>query len=521
MALPLQKTRALCEKLAHNVESVTKNLMIMPIVHCQDEREDAISSARRNIEDTTIDSEIIKVFKNSKRFEKSQFLGLAYANTKKWFGFKKSSKYVSIFTINADDLGDEKTLVETFFSFVSHTLDLITLIEDDSPNNKIRRNNSGSLFLPKNDINRTKANLRADVFSALMVSMLRKDIEEAKSLALRRANEAMESIKHHKPEDYPFFMAMEATEYISAKLYENRPAPSKRIEFARQLTIDLTMTFDDELVHQWRHFTIPAQDMAWRNREKKDIICAALNTSDDAYVRSIAYSISELTDIPPAKLKDIQGIHNAFTDNEVNERAHNKAADDIFEEILGRCLEKESSRALRDIANDQNLALLKGQVRGWCAAALQCAARAFDNAKSSGVYPAQAARLEFETGRENVDWETIKKMGNIILQQNRNGDVVTLSGLVSQYQGHPELITIIDSLNETVHSSEYKEKLENGSGYTPKTPSLQVAPSFGQNAKPKVAEQSPAPVPAPSMGLGSSSTHPPQKQFVEEETAAH
>jgi hypothetical protein len=237
--------------------------------------------------------------------------------------------------------------------------------------------------------------------------------------------------------------------------------PRKRlIPAALQAAHELGKTFDDILLRQWLGFSQPAQDMAWRGFEKDEILSAAINTSQNTYVRAAGYLISEVTAIPPASIFDINESYSPFADDRFNERLHQKLVDKIFEDVIAEGLKRNSSDPFFETAERQNQELTEGRVVGWCAAALQAAARGFDTALVNGTPPAVAARREFETEKEKTAWDGLKQLGKAITKQTRSGQPVTMSALTDMMKDDSSTAAIRKSVQATIKTPGYQLRLD-------------------------------------------------------------
>jgi hypothetical protein len=278
------------------------------------------------------------------------------------------------------------------------------------------------------------------------------------------------------------------------------------------MSLDVGRAFDQHNIQQWWDFSIPAQDMAWRGFTKSEILGAAVNTSNDPFVRSIGYLIHEVTEIEPDTAASLEHTYNAFMDPEVNMKLHREMVDTVFEEAISNTDgdDGDTGRALRDAANKQNEDLTEGRILGWCANALQDAAKAVEKALATGASPIQAARMQFEGNRHLPEWKDLKNLGDKIVDQRKEGIAVTLGHIAEICHNHPSFAPVLNSLKITMNDPSYVQELTaaNDLAMAPKGPALEPnapapkgpAPKGLENA-PKASELAPnAPIPAPSLG---------------------
>ena len=135
--------------------------------------------------------------------------------------------------------------------------------------------------------------------------------------------------------------------------------------------------------------------------------------------------------------------------------------DTIFEDAVLKGVEESSSRALLNAANKQNESLTEGRILGWCANALQDAAKAFERALLNGASPGQAARMHFEGNRADLaSWETLKDLGDKVVDQRKQGFAVTMGHIAEICHNHPSFAPVLDSMKITMNDPAYIQKLE-------------------------------------------------------------
>jgi len=277
------------------------------------------------------------------------------------------------------------------------------------------------------------------------------------------------------------------------------------LKTARHISLDVGHAFDEHNIQQWWDFSIPAQDMAWRGFKKEEILGAAVNTSDNPFVRSIGYLIQEVTNIEPVSAASLEHSYNAFVDPDKIMKLHREMVDTIFEEAVSQGLDESSSRALLNAANKQNEDLTEGRILGWCANALQDAARAFERALLNGSNPDQAARMHFEGNKaDTASWDTLKELGKNIVDQRRQGIAVTMGHVAEICHNHPAFAPVLDSLKITMSDPSYIQKLQaaNDLAMKPAAPAPRGPAPTAPGPKgpaPKAPELTAAPImPAPS-----------------------
>jgi hypothetical protein len=239
--------------------------------------------------------------------------------------------------------------------------------------------------------------------------------------------------------------------------------------------------------------------MAFRNMPPEMILGCAVFTSEDAFVRATAHLVEETSGIEPLAGMKLQGSYNAYINQQQNQLLHRELMEKTFEEAIARGVLEESGQPLIVAANEQNENLAEGNILGWCAHALQAAARAFDGALSTGVSPAQAARLEFEVTKDSAAWDTLKKIGETVVDKKRQGFAVTMGSLAEICNSNPAFSPLLGSISVTMKDPSYIAKLQAANDLS--------VPSLGPRTQtPKIQPAVPSytgPAPsAPGLGLG-------------------
>ena len=161
-------------------------------------------------------------------------------------------------------------------------------------------------------------------------------------------------------------------------------------------------------------------------------------------------------------------------------------------------------------ANEQNENLAEGNILGWCANALQAAARAFDSALTSGTSPMQAARMQFEGTKDIPEWDNLKKVGDSVVGQKRAGLAVTMGTIAEICNSDPLFAPMLNSIRFTMQDPDYIQKLEMSNDLAMRPAPAPAPPAPAPKAPAPAAPAYAAPVFAPggpSMGGGTSQQH--------------
>ena len=508
MSIAQGTVKNICDTITNDVAESYPGLTLHFIVHSTGKMREAVALAEHDIITHRAGNAARAIVQKNAAGERSKFLGLAIARESQMMGFKKIDHLLGLFTINNDQFDTEDEAKAQIYLLVWHAIDLYEIRQDPVYRNKFK---TGPMVPKRSPLNLSKANLQADVFAGI-ISVLNssdRDVSLAKLIAQKRGVMSLSQITDYKAEDFPAVIAVESCEFIIEDIIKNPPQKEDYLSVARQTSMDVGRAFDEQNIQQWWDFSIPAQDMAWRGFKKEEILGAAVNTSNDPYVRSIGYLIQELTNIEPAPSAMLEHSYNAFMDPDVNMKLHREMVDTIFEDALTKHPEDQTGRALRDAANKQNEDLTEGRILGWCAHALQDAAKAVERALTTGVSPLQAARMEFKGNRHLPDWDGLKNLGDKIVDQRRQGVAVTLGHIAEICHNNPAFSPVLDSLKITMNDPSYIQKLEaaNDLAMQPAAPTMAPQAPAPKGPAPKgPAPNAPTPnipsAPAAAPGLG-------------------
>lgn len=510
MVLQTDAVQQNCRSISRQVRDHMRTLNLSFIVHHSGQHLEALSLASQELLTHPAAEAALHILKKPSRNEQSGLLGIVTWRESLFFGLASRTSAMALNTLNIDDFSSLRDVRAHAWHDAWYALNLMGM------RNRPRHNNSvkDSIMLPDLDeMIKTSWNLRADVFSAIM-SGLNGDKHAIHHLAHARSEAALKRNPGHTPEYYPFPIAMEAT--VSAYAQMMRHPPSKRRQIAAALKIAETVgnTYDELALQQWIYFCKPAQDMAWRGDPAPLIIGAAVSTSQDTYVRATGFLVSEILQIKPTSIINVQEHYSPFAEERYNKRLHETMMERTFQNAVSAGLSDASANPFLDAANKQNQRLVDGHILGWCAAALQAAGRAFENAIASGSKtPDQAARREFDFNREKTTWDSLRDLGENIVEHYRRGETVTFGDILDFCGRSSALAGVSNAVAFTMKDPGYLKKLDIANDLSP---SNIPAPA------PAAAPKAPAPaMPAPAMpapGMGGGSARPVQQRPIQQRT---
>jgi hypothetical protein len=507
MSLKHNTVHRTCQELSRHIAEAYPELQTSIIAHRTGKLEDSIAEREDTIRQHPAGQTALRMLNYPASMQNSFFHGLATNTTSRLFGIIKKHQILGLITINSDLYDNLTQALGEIYHLSWHAIDMAMLYRKPFYSRKFQ---NGPLVPKRSPLNLARANMKADVFAA---TMLHFDGHEDASykIASLRARQALERKSTRTPENYPFVICYETTQQVLDEIGRPGMPKHKMIDMARKLSLDIGATYDEDAIEQWWGFCIPAQDMIWRDIAESDVLNAAVNTSNDAFVRAIGILMSEITGIPTRSDIQLEDKYNAYASTERNHELHKRKMDETFEIVMARGIQNSSSRPFLDAANDQNIDLRRGRILGWCATALQAAARAFDAANARGSPPDQAARLEFHGMQNATSWDIVNELGQKINNQRRQGYTVTLHDIQRFCDVGKRFGEIKDSLQQTLDDPQYQKqyrivrKLDI-------SPELQ--PEVAPDHSPEIAPQAPGAMPAaaPTPGGGGGTRQPVNRQ---------
>ncbi len=295
-------------------------------------------------------------------FKQSFFAGFCASQKKGVIPFLKKDFWMGIVFINADTFENIEDARQYLYIQIFHILMLRQDIKDQKTDFYVELYD---LIKPQlSSLEKTKRNMLGDCFGAI-IEALDGQLGFIKSLARKRALSALTFKPCHVPELYPYPITSEATQIVFEEFIYER-IKNKSFSVAVEFAHEIGVTYDDTSLNQWIMFTRNAQDLATLGYDKNKILSTAIYTSEDPYIRSTAYLVSEILNLDPAPTGEIKD-YNPFTNDDTNARLHKKICLNEFSLINERVTPDDLAKTYFDLALDQNKNLLNGHAIGWSA----------------------------------------------------------------------------------------------------------------------------------------------------------
>lgn len=214
-------------------------------------------------------------------------------------------------------------------------------------------------------------------------------------------------------------------DFLFSESIKNLNKNSRAIPTAIKLTKEIGMTCTAQTIKQWISFARPAQEMAWAGYAPETILGAALYSCENTYVRSIADLVAENMDFKPDLVTTLDG-YNPFTDQEANQRLHERKCKETWQKNMLSVRGPEDSKIFYENIKKQNRELMEGRPVGWCAYALMQAANVIETAAPQDLNQAiTRAQKTFERESGAVSWENLCRLTRTIFAYRRDGYDIT------------------------------------------------------------------------------------------------
>lgn len=452
---PVNDTHQLEEaakELASEIQGIYPSLDLRVLIHRRGQRNDRITKTMSGLKGHPAYEAARDLFKSRTSNENSAFLGIAVGHERGFLGMKGKASCLAFITVNLDQYSSREEAHYSLFHLGSQLFDIMATLRLET-----LRNSSEVILQPKRSpLSLARANMKADIFSALMMTS-EGHSEAIHDLARLRGMQSLMAQAYQRPEEFPYAISVDVAEYAVSQL--KSVSANALLKSVNQLALGVARTFDKQNLESWVSFTSPAQTMAWSGSTPDQILGAAIHSCPNPFIKSIGNLVAEVTRIDPAMKNTLQTDFNPYVDLEINQIAHERQIEETFEMVMVHSMEADSALPLIRVANNQNESMLKGKMLGWCAHALHASAKAYEHARQRGIPAEQAARLEFESAKNQTDWSSLNKVHDHVLSQRRNGFAVTLGEMANWCKTSIDLRPVMESINHTLADPTYGRKL--------------------------------------------------------------
>ena len=402
-----------------------------------------------------------------------------------FLNFFRTHEVAALIFLNSDRFKSEENLANHAYHMTWHALDLYEdLITWKSMKKKAQKENKSlseetkpftcihGVVLPKMEKQALyHRNMNADIFSASIQTLLGKQ-EAIKNLSTQRMKDTLSPQVGFVAEKNPFPICVETLDFLFTENIKTIKKQVHALPRAIKLTKETSQAFNTKSIKQWISFSRPAQEMAWSGHYPEAILGAAIYTSENTYVRSIADMVAENTDIIPDLVTTLD-TYNPFTDQEANARLHNKKCKDVWQKHILSIRAPEDSKIFLEVAEQQNESLISGNPTGWCAYALIRVASKIENAGSEGINKAiEVAQETFDQETGAIKWDDLCRFSRMIFVYRREGRQIDVQTLINLCEKTPAYLPLKLALQTTsrqhegnAHDAASKKKTENPKEY--------------------------------------------------------
>jgi len=460
MIIDPKTARHECNVIKRLVMRCYPRLHIQYIIHGENEREKAFGTESRLFTDHPAGRYILdhpdketlnKVLKK----RQSRFVCIAKENKPGFLGFFKQKSYLALCFINYDRFDNVETLRNHAYHIAWHA---IALRNDYESSISSQKNNSTPLrfkeeynilipnLTPQEYYHR---NLLGDIFSACIQTITERE-EAFNVLTKQRITNTLHASAGFCAEQFPFPMCVDTLEYVFKHNIRQYKKNKRSVLSAVKITEDVGATYEPTSIEKWHCFSIPAQQMAWAGYNAQTILGAALYTGENTYAQSIADMIAERMAINPQMVTALQD-YNPFTNQEANARIHRKLCLDLLYNLLARLITPDDHKIVADVIKKQNDALLKGKVMSWCVPALIPIEELIRECPDKSMMPdlTNQAMEMFEKEIDEIPWETLAYLYNIIFMHRRDNKTITMQNLLDITADDEELSSVHYGLMHT------------------------------------------------------------------------
>ncbi|MCF8495843.1 MAG: hypothetical protein K9G62_04155 [Alphaproteobacteria bacterium] len=399
-----------CNVIRRDVEEEMRDLSLLFLVHEPGGFSRALQEKKDRLLACPAGDSIVGALSSSGSESYHGFAGLAFWTEKRLFSLLSKPKAAAVFVINAAFFQPEADPAAEVWHLTAQALRYIR-----SRGKSLSSPSKSPCFapVPPEELGGVRGKMLADVFAAVMLELKGRK-GEIKGLAKRRCLMTIQPSPLFPAEEFPYPLAFEALDLIWKETVSRSFAKDSLVRHALNIGEEIDETFDDMALSHWSAFAQAAQEMAWMGYDKSKVLSCAIFTSENPYVRSMAYLVAEILNLDPAAPGE--GIeYNGFAEADVNERLHFKACERAFRRLSDA---RERDTPFQDFLQleiqGQNERLLQGRVSGWCVPALQ---------EAAGSSPGEAA-IVFQNHIKAVAWGDLLDLARKIIERRRSGGAV-------------------------------------------------------------------------------------------------
>jgi len=375
-------------------------------------------------------------FASIARFNNPGFLGAFQNNAYLGLCFLNYSRFDSIDSLKNHTLHIAWHAIALYKEYINHRKSKDKKTPDSFTDNH-------NIIIPKLTNHQIfHRNLMGDIFSASVQTLQGKE-EAFELLSKQRITDTLTPKMGFRAEEFPFPMCIDTLEYVFKDNINQYKKNKKTIQSAIKITEDIGSTHTSTSIEQWHSFSLPSQQLAWLGYDIETILGAALYTSDNTYVQSIADMISENISKKPKIIANLQD-YNPYTNQEVNSRLHKKLCKELLETLQRNIANPENYNLIIDIINKQNLSLKEGKIMGWCVPALIPMADMIKKCPNDDIFESifKDALARYEEEVDNIKWETLGVLSKHLFHIKRDNGYISWDNVLDIVSENDEFSSI-------------------------------------------------------------------------------
>lgn len=353
----------------------------------------------------------------------------------KYLPFLSRRAALAVFLVNAGDFPDKENARPHIYHLVGHAL---ALRQSYQKKKKDRYETGNGFIAPvRTPLQMARANMLADSFAAALQALNGRTIF-LKKMAQKRAMAVLQAEKGYKAELYPYPITADTVREIFDDLRNMYGDKRSSLDIACAFMREIDETYGKDMIGQWQNFAYAAQTLAWLGHDKTRVLGAAIYTSEDAYIRAMAYLVAEILNLEPPRSFSLD-TYNPFTDPEANARLHRKKSLQVFETCFSKRRTPDDPAPFNAKARLLNEKLLGGDTTGWCAHALLSA---------SGIEEKDRALKTFETALAEMPWPVLEEVSARIIERRRGALPFSSQALIEELSNNIETALIAETLKK-------------------------------------------------------------------------
>lgn len=360
-----------------------------------------------------------------------------FSNKKKGlFSHFSKFNYLALIHIDLNKLEYESNLAfpatpNRYEQVITYSLawQAINLLRQLSDGTKQHKHKKTELFQPSSEsIDVLKCNILGECFTIMFLEQYgEKGIIQ--QMMKKRCELCLVPNTQYHPENYPLPIAIDALRLIFEDLGNARPERETLISHTLIMLDEIESTIDEISLKQWVEFCLNAQEMAWDERSRNEILSAATYSTDDAHTRTTGYILAEALNTDTTPLNNPQ-FYNPFAESERYERLHNKLCQQNFETLLETTKPDELTSVLSEQIKISNAELFKNNILDWNAAGL---VGAINELMRESATPNEKLIEVFMASHSRVSWYALEQLGRFIMLHRREGVEITSELIISDF----------------------------------------------------------------------------------------